>query len=251
MQKTLGYFAFIVGFILAASTSNLFAQTPPRVALAPVGSPPNPFTQKLDYTAIATVDANGRPFVKLKEDVVGSPFFLDGFRKASITLTNGTPYKNIDLLVDEEKHEIHVVYQGHEIVVADGSVREFSILDTLEGKGNFYLFRSGYPAIDKNSIHSFYQVLSNGKLALLRFGKKQLVISKDPISGQESGEYKNYESYYVFQNGKIMEIKKEKSFLTALMVDQSDKVNQFIKDQRVNFKKISSIVELINYYNSL
>lgn len=245
-------FKVVIGFLLSVSASSKgLSQVPPRVSLPTTAGPANPFTQKTDVAVVATVDANGRPYVKVREEVTGSPFFLDGFRKATVTLSNGTQYKNIDLLLDEEKHEVHVVYQGHEIIVADGSVKEFSIVDTIEGKGNFYLFRSGYPAYEKNSIHSFYQVMTNGKLILLRFGKKQLVSSKDPISGQESGEYKSYETYYIYKDGKILEFKKDKALLTELMVDQQDKISKFIKEEKTNFKKISSVVELINYYNSL
>lgn len=211
--------------------------------------PENPFMAKKFAQYVTTVDQNGRPFTT-RTDVAGFPYFINGFRKSKMVLTGNRVYKDVDVLIDLEHQEIHVKYGGDkEIVVEDGLIKEISIIDTTSAKPAFYLFRTGYPSIERFNDKTIYEVICNGKLSLIRQPKKVLLKDKNPVSGEESNEYREYSSYFLFKEGVILPFNKEN--ILALTKDQEEKVNAHIKSEKINLKKISPVTELINYYNSL
>lgn len=211
-------------------------------------TPENPFLAKKFAQYVTTVDQNGRPFAT-RTDVAGFPYFINGFRKSKMVLAGNRVYKDVDVLIDLEHQEIHVKYGDKEIVVEDGLIKEISIIDTTSAQSAFYLFRTGYPPIERFNDKTIYEVISNGKLCLIRQPRKVLLKDKNPVSGEESNEYREYSSYFLFKEGVILPFNKEN--VITLTRDQEEKVNAHIRAEKINLKKISSVTELINYYNSL
>lgn len=236
---------------LLATAGIATAQAPTRTVTAVNRTPENPFLQKKYPQFVTTTDNNGRPFAN-REEVNGFPFFINGFRKSKVTLSGGRAYDNVLILLDLEHQEIHVSYgESKDIVVQDGLIQEIYMADTVSTPPAFYFFKTGFPAIDKNDAATFYQVLANGKISLLRHVKKVLVKEKNVLSGEENNEYKEYETFYIYHDNKIVPMLKGRDELMEFMKDQESKVNSFIKSQKTNFKKAASVAELINYYNSL
>lgn len=228
---------------LCARAQSATTTAPPAVL------PENPFLAKKFAQYVTTVDQNGRPFAS-NEEVRGFPYFINGFRQSKVTLTGNRVYGGVEVLIDFEHQEIHVRYGGSkEIVVEDGLIKEISMVDTVSARPAFYLFRTGYPPIERNNEKTIYEVVANGKLSLIRQIRKVLVKDKNPVSGEENNEYREYSSYYLFKEGSILLLTKEN--LAALTKDNEEKINAFIKAEKISVKKISSVAELINYYNSL
>jgi hypothetical protein len=238
----------LIFVVYVLSGSYAWSQSTPVAAPPPV-LPENPFLAKKFAQYVTTVDQNGRPFAT-NEEVRGYPYFVNGFRQSKVTLSGNRVYSGVDVLIDLEHQEIHVRYGGSkEMVVEDGLIKEISMIDTVSAKPAYYLFRTGYPAIDRNNEKTIYEVVVNGKLSLIRQVKKVLVKDKNPVSGEENNEYKEYATYYFFKEGNILPYTKDN--LAVLTGDKEEKVAAYIKSEKINVKKISSVTELINYYNSL
>ena len=71
------------------------------------------------------------------------------------------------------------------------------------------------------------------------------------MSGEVSKEFIQRDEYYVFQNGEIQKLKKEKDFILSLMNDKQQKISEYMNDKKFSFKKQDLLVSLFNYYNSL
>jgi len=225
-------------------------QTTPRI-VKPASSVPV-FGRPKFIETLPIVDVNGRPFQNIPSDVAGSPYFIDEFRYAKITLTKGKVYENIKAKIDLYNQEVHVFDSSNkEIIAEDGIIREVLIVDNHSQQQVFGKFQTGFPSIDKNNSNSLYRVLSEGKIQLLLFSKKEIVETKDVMSGEIKKEFLQQDEYYVFQNGEIKKLKKEKEFILSIFQDQQQKVSDYINDKKFSFKKQEMLAGLFNYYNSL
>jgi len=245
-------FLFLIVFI--QQTNCLLgqaAQNSPRVTPKPAGTIPVYGQKKFDQY-VPLVDVNGKPFQNIPYDVAGSPYYIDEFRFAKITLTKGVVYENIKVKIDLYNQEVHLLDSSQkEIISQDGIIREITIFDTSSNQTIFSKFQTGFPSIDKNDANTLYKVLSDGKIQLFLFSKKEISVTKDVMSGEVSKEFLQRDEYYVVLHGEIQKLKKEKDFILSLMIDNKQKITEYISDKKFSFKKQDNLVGLFNYYNSL
>jgi hypothetical protein len=126
---------------------------------------------------LTITDNQGAPFKKNYSNIEGSPFFIEHYCLATLILNKGAEYQSILTKLDLYKHEIIVIDKDNkEIIAVGGLVINISLTDTIGGSPLNYNFRSGYPAIDKNNTFNYYQLLSDGKLQLLKHIRNIILI---------------------------------------------------------------------------
>ena len=121
------------------------------------------------------------------------------------------------------------------------------IVDSCNSTLSGSVFRTGFPAIDKQKENSIYQVLSKGKAILL----KHYSISWQDLTPYNSANttrvYSQLQQYYLFFNGKMFSLDKNKKDI----VNISSTTKSFISRNKLNLKKEEDLVKFITYYNSL
>ena len=132
-----------------------------------------------------------------------------------------------------------------------GLIKNILLIDSSKKEPETYFFKSGYPAIEQNTELTFYEVLSDGAIQLLKYNKKDISEIKNEMSGDTRKEFVLHENYFVYTNGEIKKMKREKDFILELMQDKKDKINEYLKINKLNFKNTESITKLFEYYNSL
>ena len=235
--------------LIAIFTINsLTAQTTPRPK--PVAIPvhnPTSWDNRINIT-----DFNGRIFKNKYPDVEGSAFFIDSFCYANITTSQGTAYEHTQVKIDLHSNDILLITKdGKEMVVQGGLIRNILLVDSSKKDPETYFFRSNYPSIEQNNELTFYEVLSDGTIQLLKHNKKDIAEIKDEMSGEVRKEFVLHENYFVCINGEIKKMKREKDFILELMQDKKDNIIEYLKTNKLNFKNTESITKLFEYYNSL
>jgi hypothetical protein len=238
----MGYKAFL--FVMAICVSSLSAQ---------VSTPSGLVINGKWAKQIFISDVNGRPISNKYADVSGSPFFNETYKFANITLTQGRVFVNVKTRIDLAAQETYFISSnGIEAYMERGSVKEISYTDTTADDGIlFYKFRTGYPTIDKQTTTNFYLVLANGRCSFLKSIIKKVSEKKSELSGEIIKDFDTYEDYYLFSNGIMKRLKRDKDFILAELSDKREQVNQFIQTNTVNVKKQEQLIKLLTYYNSL
>ena len=80
---------------------------------------------------------------------------------------------------------------------------------------------------------------------------KEIVVEKNIQSGEIRKIFVMRDEYYTISKGEMKKLKKNKEYFEELMKDQQQKVSEYGKEKKVNFKNISSLINLFDYYNSL
>jgi len=130
------------------------------------------------------VDKNGGSFYSYYEGVEGDPFFMAPFKSALIKLASGEEFNNISARLDVYTQMIQIKLNGDTAkYILPGVISEVIFFDTLQSIPVSYKFQCGYPAVDKLNKNSFYQVLSEGKVELLKSQVKKINKLKNDMTG--------------------------------------------------------------------
>jgi len=200
------------------------------------------------------IDQNGQSLLrKYEPNIIGSPFLNSNWTAAKITLPNGKEIGPLLVKLNIESDQLYFFDSlGKELVAAEGAVRKIEFIDYFSKDSIRYIFKNGYPVMDKQNENFFYQVLTEGKIQLLVKKFKYVRVSKDAYTSEESKEFVDGGIVkYLYDGDTIQEFQPNKNFILSFMKDKIDTINKFIADNKTNFKKTSDLIELFTYYNSL
>jgi hypothetical protein len=191
---------------------------------------------------------------KYDPDITGSPFINDNWVLARVTLSNGKQIGPVSVKLNIESNELHYLdTAGKEMVAKEGSVRKVDCIDYYAKDSTRYVFKSGYPAIDKQDENFYYQVFTEGKIELLAKKFKYLRTEKNDLTGEVSKTFIDGNVVlYVDAYGLMQPFRPGKDFIASLIEEDKEQLAKaFIDANRINFKKIPDLVKLFNYYNDL
>jgi hypothetical protein len=129
--------------------------------------------------------------------------------------------------------------------VLPGNITEVIFYDTVQSLPHDYKFQTGYPEIDNLNRNNFYQVLSDGKVTLLKSSIKKINKTKNEMSGEVSSQFDIYEDHYLYVKYEMKRIKKDKEYILNLLADKKKELETYITAQKLNFKSIDSIKKII------
>ena len=197
-------------------------------------------------------DYNGVPFKTYYDNVQGYPYLFEDWKFANITLSKGKKFEKIKIRIDICKQEVHfITTNNREIVTPNGLITEVTFIDSAFANVNFFKLRAGFPPIDYQTENNFYQLLSGGRIQLLKSVRKKIIQQKNDVSGESVNIFDRYEDLYIFSNGQIKRLKKDKAFLLDQMNNQAEKMEEYIKANKVNLKNTDNLIRVFDYYNSL
>ncbi|MFM7430813.1 MAG: hypothetical protein ACKO1F_13045 [Flammeovirgaceae bacterium] len=197
-------------------------------------------------------DLKGEP-IKEGSTIVedGSPFFNPEWTVGDLLLSNGTRYVGVFVKINLYSDRIH--YQSRETkaesVAGEGIVHEIELKDPT--KLDPIRFRCQYPSIDKHDTKTFYQVLTDGKVQLLKQIKKIFIEEKAFNSATVTRRFDTDKSYYYFKDGKMVRLKRTKQSVLEALADQKGAVEEFMSSNKLSIRSDQDLVKIFSFYNSL
>lgn len=192
-------------------------------------------------------DAFGRPLTTKNESgVEGSPYVYDIYVPGRMII-KGRLYSNLNIKLNLETNTIFFEKDGIEMIPSS-PVNAVELFDVTIN--SYHKFRNGFPAINKNTGYTFYQVLDSGKAVLLKH------IHMIPRESRQYGEaikikrYEQVKSYYIFKDNNIIQIKKADAIKDALKENKSE-IETFISLNKIKVNREADLKSLIAYYNTL
>ena len=200
------------------------------------------------------VDLNGYSLLKKYDpEIKGTPFINDKWKLAKITLSKGKEISQLPIKLNIESNELYFLDStGKEMIALKGLVKKIDYLNYWSKDSIKYVFKSGYPDIDKQTENYYYQVLTEGKIELLAKKFKYITVDKNELSGEISKNFvESAVKLYVYANKIIQAFYSNKDFVISLLKDKEQAINMFVDANKINFKKTTDLIKLFNYYNVL
>jgi hypothetical protein len=207
----------------------------------------NDFQKNIKVTGV-----DGRPFVNPAEDVEGTQFFIEEWKIGSIKLFNNGVYNHVPVRMNLQSQQVHFLDENNvELAIFPDLVRELFIYDTINGETQVYEFECGFPVLEKQNEKSFYQVLSHGKIKLLKSIQKEIREEKNDLGSQIKKEFLTYEYYYIFSNNNLQQVRLNKNSILLSFSDQQMKIEDFVKSNKLSYKSANDFKKMVDYYNTL
>lgn len=197
-------------------------------------------------------DGNGNPmYLRSGYQLEGSPFYKDEYSLARITTRKGNSYQDIPVKLNLMTQEMFFrVSDGREMIpiLPVAAIR----FDTAAQPGESGIFLSGFPAIDKQTENSFYQLIDSGRAMLLKFNKVNYRDEKPFNSGVTHRIFETTPVLYAYTaDGVMVQLSKAKAPLAVLFKDRIEPMAIFIRDNDLSLRKEEDLVKIFRYYDSI
>jgi hypothetical protein len=142
---------------------------------------------------------------------------------------------------------------GKELVTVTPVYRVIYENRFLPGVEEDNIFERGFPAINKQTEKTWYQVLDTGKVELLKHRAVSYTDRQSYGSASITRVFEQVESYYLFfsNENRIARLEKGKEELMSVFRDKKEELHQYIEKNGVKCKKESDWKSIIAYYNSI
>ncbi|MFD0941227.1 hypothetical protein [Pedobacter boryungensis] len=195
-------------------------------------------------------DAKGRPLKQIEYfELDGSPFFLKTWVKGDVIFDNGKIIKNVELKYDQVKDALIFLSNENEELYFIDPIKEFNLND---GAIN-YLFRNGFAPYKDFSSDTYFEILLQGKIMLLKKVIKTIVETKEYNSATTIKKIINNLNLYIVKDNKIIATSKESIKIIANAIDpqKSSSLIEFSELNKLNPRKEEDLKKILKYYNSM
>ena len=198
-------------------------------------------------------DKLGKPAFEIPYgDVMGSPYLLNGWGEGSILLPDG---KQANALLKFDAYTNRLLFQGKNAEALEFTERlsgfrlnsgdkDISDLSPL-------VFINNLPAVDKQTAASWYQLIGDGKVKLLKFYGKKIMESQKVNFDPKKSSFVGFHDYYILQNNAMTRVNPNKKAITRILNNHQSEVEAWFKSNNINFKSDTDLQKFFGWYNSL
>ncbi|HUR12420.1 MAG TPA: hypothetical protein VM012_13680 [Flavitalea sp.] len=193
-------------------------------------------------------DITGKPFLNMNtEGIEGSPFLSEDWFPGQVRLKDGRVAEAMYLRFNMYGNKLYFQRDGKQLEFVD-PVSEFVIRMNTDVKKKQLLYRSEYPPVDEYNENTFYEVLTDGKVQLLRYGYKT-VEEYRTYNEPPKKKFVDKEAYFVYTEGKIVKVKRDKEDLMKALPAYANTINLIVESQKLKLKNTEALSELIAQVN--
>lgn len=176
----------------------------------------------------------------------GSPYSSVEFKEGSIlpSLPNAKWIAGYKLRYNSYANQLEFRESNVIKKVLSTDIKAFKIGETT--------YQSGFPAVDKLNQNSFYHLLYDGKVKLLKNSTTQLQEVKTADDVKQGDKFITYDYYYLLENEEMKKFfTTKKAFLKVISSAKIPAVEVFINDKKLKLKDEKDFMEVVKFYDSL
>ncbi len=182
-----------------------------------------------------------------EEDIEGSPYLNDEFITGAIYTTSNTKYVDVPLRYNIYNDEVEFdTGNGVQAIAAPETV------DKIEF-GDYTMVYVPY-SITKKVMRGFFIVKEQGKASLLIKPEVTFVQATEPAPYKhaEPAKFDRRENeYYIWVQKNEAKLISSKNDMVDVFPDNHDKLEAFIKKNKIKHRQPEDLRKLVQYYNSL
>jgi hypothetical protein len=199
------------------------------------------------------VDIKGGPVEEKKYvDVVGDQYLHTDWQNGAIMLESNQivtaplkfdAYNNILLFKDKDDKELQPknALKGFIINISDKEISDMVPL----------MFVKGFPPTGKQNEDTFYQMIADGKVKLLKLHRKKIQEQSTFTSGVVTKTFKLYQSYFIVKDNQLIAVDPGKKSLSRALPDHSVDIDAYFKNHSINFSSDNDLRTFFVWYNTL
>jgi hypothetical protein len=179
-------------------------------------------------------------------DIKGSPFLFEKWMPGSVT-TEKAIYKNLDLKLDSYSNTLFFKKDDQPYELEE-TIKSFTLAPAGDTSRQMF-YKKGFSQAGLKP-DQYVQVLAEGKLGFYRSDIK-LLAEMSEINRGIVKSFTTSSRYFIAKNGSMQLVKLSKKEFLSLLADQDEKIQAYIKDNKLSINKEDDARALVKYYNSL
>jgi hypothetical protein len=195
------------------------------------------------------VNLLSRP-VKLLDipNLSGSPFLSNEFKPGFVKIKSGFYQYDVPIRFNIYQNVLEFHKEGKELEL--DSLELAVYLEVAGDSSTIRVLKTGYPAIDKQTERSIYEVMAMGPQAHFLKYRVQKIEDVKSMGEFNKKEIVTISDYYIYKPGiGIFKIKLSANALINLFPAEKNRINDIIDRKRLNLKKELDFGELITELN--
>lgn len=201
----------------------------------------------IGQSVLLVMDGNGK-MVNMGVDMenYGSPFFDPEFLPANIVLATGQRYENVLVKINLLSNEvIYKTPEGKELAVLPA----IKIVE-LNKNGNLLFFEYGFPVYEKQNQKTIYQVLTKGKVTLLKYFFVQVTEAKPYSSATMLRTIEQFPKLFLYdQTMSLKKAPKSNEDLLSLYKADAPELKGILEKNNLKIKKEEDFIKCIIRFN--
>jgi hypothetical protein len=191
------------------------------------------------------------------QGIKGTPFFLDKWGKASISMYDNKVYDSITLNYNVYENTLHYLdAKGIGRVLSLNNVSQFILTDSLGLNRYNFMKYDGDSGLDERSSDRYLLMLYEGGQATFAMLPQKQLLKADFKGGYSSNkpydEFITSNIYLIAIKGQpIQKVKLTKKQLLASLADKKQEVDRFLKMENIDATKEAGWVKTLAYYHTL
>ena len=183
-----------------------------------------------------------------RTETVQSRFREQQWSPGKVKLSSGQVIQ-APLIFDQYSNKLYFL-QSTQIMEFQQPVEAFT-MDLLHRNDTItLLFRSGFPAVNRQTKETFYEVLTEGRFHLLRCKEKTILLQKDQDLPEDRRDYRKEMLYVMTPEKKMIEIKKDKKYLLSVLPGYASEIESTISREKIKVKKEAGLIQLFQALNA-
>jgi hypothetical protein len=175
--------------------------------------------------------------------IQGTPYYKEEWTPGTVKFRNQTVATGLNLRFDVYNNNVYFQRDGGTFKFTE-AVSEFTL-----GNNKDFVCRNGYPAIDKQDEKTFYEVLADGKIQLLKFRQK-IVREFAEMGKPKEQRFEDLEQLYAMtKDYRMVKIKKSKGDILKALPEYTDSINKIIAASDINPRNETSLTLLFQELN--
>lgn len=194
---------------------------------------------------------NEEVLLKIHADDAGTPYNTTDWVRGTAKQADGKTSNNVWLRYDEISDQLYFKRDKQsEILKFVNPIIEFTLLTVDENNKLIEKrYRNGYPKAGRNTSSSYYEVLYDGEIQLLKKNYKLEVVDKKYIT--PTWQLSDNILYYLLISGKMITIKPNKKSILAVLGNKHPDFDNLINTNDFDLKNDGNLAKLIAVYNAL
>lgn len=191
--------------------------------------------------------ADGSPATLIKKtDVEGTELLYEKWLPATIKSSNGKEYNNVMVKYNLLEDVPYFLGKGEVTMIFSTPIKEFVIENKDEQ--NRRVFRAGFPNYNEFTKATFYEVLVDGKLKLLKKQSKRITEARAYNSATTIKTIVDNNNYFILQNDQLIPLKRDKKFFQSLNGYNST-TEVILNDKKNNLKNEAVLKSIVKTFN--
>ncbi|MGC4036529.1 MAG: hypothetical protein QM764_11245 [Chitinophagaceae bacterium] len=226
-------------FLFKSSFAQVFIETYPPVSTN---------TDMIKISGLNTL-SDGVPYEKIS----GSAYYNDEWQLASLFGSGKNEKWLCKIKLNLATGELHYLGKnGDELVTYDGAVKKIVIHkdnDTSKVSAVFILTQEPVK-LNQALRNTYLQVLNSGSYELLKLSKRNLNSADSLFGTLKRYFFKDESDYFVYHSEMINGLKRLDKESLLQLLPGSSAFADWVKENRINFRKEDDALAFMNYYNS-